>query len=289
MARFKKYKTVVDFNEWKKTNDPDKIYAITSENDEHYFDVVEEDFIKMIDLGIVNHEGLYYLLNNPTEEQIAEYAAKYGILWIDLENKTNDTMTVTKKTDKKKTKRPLSLNKQRMMLYGCSEEQLKLGNELLNLLKEMPLTNGIRFDSTVMIGDLICKSIEIDEGEISGVLVHWKPDYNISTKSDPFCSVYILEPNEIKTLINIVKDNTPKPKYVATIVVLNHEIAGDVYLFKLTDEDVRHLEDDLDENVEMFLSEKGFRTSEWSWMYCNGEPNFYDVIGHSNKVQRELK
>ena len=87
MARFKAYKTVINFNDWKKNNDPDKIYAITNETgDVHYFDVYEDDFIEMIEAGLVNHEGIYFLVNNPTEKEIAAFAAKYGILWLDLEH-----------------------------------------------------------------------------------------------------------------------------------------------------------------------------------------------------------
>jgi len=47
--------------------------------------VYEDDFITMIDLGIVNSEGFYYLLGNPTDDQIREYAKMYGIHWTDLD------------------------------------------------------------------------------------------------------------------------------------------------------------------------------------------------------------
>ena len=83
MDRFKEYKLVADFNEWSKNNDPDKLYCITTEDGEELFDVYEEDFISMIDNNIVNSEGNYYLLNNPSEEQIEQYAKQYGIHWID--------------------------------------------------------------------------------------------------------------------------------------------------------------------------------------------------------------
>jgi hypothetical protein len=84
MAKFKEYKLVADFNEWSKNNDPDKLYCITTEGGEELFDVYEEDFISMIDNNIVNSDGNYYLLNNPSEEQIEQYAKQYGIHWIDL-------------------------------------------------------------------------------------------------------------------------------------------------------------------------------------------------------------
>lgn len=87
MSRFKQYKTIANYNEWRKTHGTEEIYAIVSAKDinEHYFDVTDADMVEMIEQGIVNSEGHYYLKNNPTEEQIAQYAAKYGILWTDKE------------------------------------------------------------------------------------------------------------------------------------------------------------------------------------------------------------
>lgn len=76
----KKFKMVADFNIWSLSHD-DEIYTITTEDGEELFDVIEEDFLTMVDEGIVNHEGCYYLLNHPTEEQIREYAARWGIKW----------------------------------------------------------------------------------------------------------------------------------------------------------------------------------------------------------------
>lgn len=85
MARFNEYKLIADFNDWQETHDPDKLYCIMTEDGDILFDVYEDDFISMIDNNIVNSEGYYYLLNNPTEEQIEQYARQYGILWIDKE------------------------------------------------------------------------------------------------------------------------------------------------------------------------------------------------------------
>jgi hypothetical protein len=76
------YKQTISFSEWAKTHNPDKIYCVCTESLEALFDVYEDDFIEMVDKGIVNSEGHYYLLNNPTEEQIREYAKRYGIDWL---------------------------------------------------------------------------------------------------------------------------------------------------------------------------------------------------------------
>lgn len=85
MAKFNDYKLVADFNEWRQNNDPDKLYCVTTEDGEELFDVYEDDFITMIDKGLVNSEGCYYLLNNPTQDQIESYAREFGILWSDKE------------------------------------------------------------------------------------------------------------------------------------------------------------------------------------------------------------
>lgn len=85
MARFKKYKLATDFNEWRKDNPNTEIYAITTYGGEVLFDVTEEDFIKMVDKGIVNGEGNYFLLGHHTEQSMAELAEMYGILWTDKE------------------------------------------------------------------------------------------------------------------------------------------------------------------------------------------------------------
>ena len=76
------YKYTVSYSHWVTTHNPDTIYCICTENLEILFDVFEDDFIKMVDRGIVNSDGYYYLLNNPTEEQIREYAREYGIRWL---------------------------------------------------------------------------------------------------------------------------------------------------------------------------------------------------------------
>lgn len=106
----------------------------------------------------------------------------------------------------KHEKRPLSMKKQRQLLYGASEEQYQLANRLLSLMKSKGLDEITFTEDRPQLKDgLICKSLEIDKQSISGVLVHWEPIYRVSTKSDPFCSIYILSTEEIQQLINRVK------------------------------------------------------------------------------------
>lgn len=78
----KDYKLVANYDEWVATHNPDKVYCITSGDGDELFDVYEDDFITMIDLGIVNSDGFYYLLGNPDEDTIKEYAKLYGIKWL---------------------------------------------------------------------------------------------------------------------------------------------------------------------------------------------------------------
>ena len=64
-------------------------------------------------------------------------------------------------------------------------------------------TNGIRFDSgNFKLGELSVNMIELDPQVIGGVLVHWYPKFDISTKNDPYCSVYMLSTHEIRKIIN---------------------------------------------------------------------------------------
>ena len=83
--RFPKYKLSVDYREWVKTHNSDEIYAITSAEGDHLFDVCEEDFIEMADLGLVTTDGFYDVTNNPSESVLAKYAEKWGIYWTDKE------------------------------------------------------------------------------------------------------------------------------------------------------------------------------------------------------------
>lgn len=81
--KIKEFKHEFSFNEWEKTHNPDKLYCIsTPDMTQELFDVYEDDFIEMIEQGIVNGDGCYYLLGKPTEEDIKDYAKKYGIKWI---------------------------------------------------------------------------------------------------------------------------------------------------------------------------------------------------------------
>lgn len=79
---FKQYKHILSYNELDGADEKFEIYCITDIDGNELFDVLEEDFITMVDLGLVNSDGFYYLLNNPSQEEISEYAKKFGIKWV---------------------------------------------------------------------------------------------------------------------------------------------------------------------------------------------------------------
>ena len=103
-----------------------------------------------------------------------------------------------------------TLNKQRMELYKATPLKLKRVDELISLIKgcfgNSIETNGIRFDNNhLKLGELTVKMVEIDPQTFGGVLVHWYPKKDISTKNDPFCSAYMLNTWEINKIIKDIK------------------------------------------------------------------------------------
>lgn len=102
------------------------------------------------------------------------------------------------------------LTETRVKLYRATPLKLQLVDELISLIKgcfgDRVETNGIRFDSgNFKLGELSVNMIELDPQEIGGVLVHWYPKFDISTKNDPYCSVYMLSLHEIRKIINRIK------------------------------------------------------------------------------------
>jgi hypothetical protein len=75
-----RYKMVADYNIWKLQGDNEDldITAIHSTDGKFLFDVLEDDYEEMLNADIVENG---YLCGQPTDEQIKEWQAKYGILW----------------------------------------------------------------------------------------------------------------------------------------------------------------------------------------------------------------
>jgi hypothetical protein len=76
-------------------------------------------------------------------------------------------------------------------------------------LFDKPLPNGVTITSltfkegSLKIGNLSVKEL-IRGGQHCGIEVHWYPNFNVSTKNDPYCSAYILHNHEIRKLIHHV-------------------------------------------------------------------------------------
>ena len=98
----------------------------------------------------------------------------------------------------------------RRALYHPSAGKIKLVNNLIESMKSyakgVEITDITFKEGTLMLGGLSVKRIEIDPHEVGGVLVHWYPNYKVSTKSDPFCSAYILSLSELRKLISRVDE-----------------------------------------------------------------------------------
>jgi hypothetical protein len=103
------------------------------------------------------------------------------------------------------------LNQQRKLLYKATPLKLKLVDELIPLVKScfgdnIETTNiDFKEDKTITIDGLKVRSIEIDPQEIGGILIHWYSKLNVSTRKDPYCSIYILNIEEIKRIIRRIK------------------------------------------------------------------------------------
>ena len=103
-----------------------------------------------------------------------------------------------------------TLEQQRIEVYKATPTKLKLVDELASLIKhcfgDIVEVNGIRFDNNhLKLGGLTVSMVEIDPQKFGGVLIHWYPNKNISTNGDPFCSAYMLDEEEINTIINAIK------------------------------------------------------------------------------------
>jgi hypothetical protein len=77
-------------------------------------------------------------------------------------------------------------------------------------LFDKPLPNGVTITSlTFKEGALTLGSLSVKElirgGQHCGVEVHWYPDFTKSTKTDPFCSAFILRYNSLEKLYREVE------------------------------------------------------------------------------------
>ena len=105
------------------------------------------------------------------------------------------------------------LTQTRAQLYKPTPSQFKLVDELAETLKTIPNRFDVEMTSItfkksklVLKHGLSVRMIEIDPQEIGTVLIHWYPKFDVSNTSDPFCSAYVLTPNELKKIIKTLQD-----------------------------------------------------------------------------------
>jgi hypothetical protein len=103
----------------------------------------------------------------------------------------------------------IELNETRKKLYRVSDDTLLLVNKVRETLTHLfpkVEVNGIRIDSNQLkINDLYVQMIETDPQVLGCILIHWYPNYKISTQSDPYCSIYMLTEKEIKNIWRYLK------------------------------------------------------------------------------------
>ena len=94
-------------------------------------------------------------------------------------------------------------------LYKPSPKVEGLVLKLCDLF-DKPLPNGVTITSltfkegALTLGDLSVKEL-IRGGQHCGIEVHWYPNYNVSTKTDPFCSAFVLRYNSLEKLYREVE------------------------------------------------------------------------------------
>lgn len=77
-------------------------------------------------------------------------------------------------------------------------------------LFDKPLPNGVTVTSltfkegALKVGGLSVKEL-IRGGQHCGIEVHWYPNFNVSTNTDPFCSAFILRYNSLEKLYREVE------------------------------------------------------------------------------------
>ena len=94
-------------------------------------------------------------------------------------------------------------------LYKPSPKVEGLVLKLCDLF-DKPLPNGVTITSlTFKEGALTLGGLSVKElirgGQHCGIEVHWYPDFTKSTKTDPFCSAFILRYNSLEKLYREVE------------------------------------------------------------------------------------
>lgn len=98
-----------------------------------------------------------------------------------------------------------SKTRQIRKLYNPTDIQMDLVGEIAALLKGKGW-NGARFDNPFNVGGLKCVGIELEDTP-TYCLVKWQPNFQVSRTADPCCSAFILTPDELRTIIAVLKEH----------------------------------------------------------------------------------
>ncbi len=108
--------------------------------------------------------------------------------------------------------RPYTIHTNSIIIYRPTAKVALITKRIEKLLIDNEL-DEVTLPTNTMLGGLEAIRLTLDKEGYGILLVHWKPNFNISTQSDPFCSSLILRYNTLNKLFNIVKsiiDNKTK-------------------------------------------------------------------------------
>lgn len=86
-------------------------------------------------------------------------------------------------------------------IYNPKHEQVTWVGKIVSLLERKGML-GVSFARPFKVGDLVCVGIELEDTPTC-CLVKWRPNFEISTQTEPCCSAFILTCRELK----IIYDN----------------------------------------------------------------------------------
>ena len=94
-------------------------------------------------------------------------------------------------------------------LYKPSPKVETLVLKIMGLF-DKPLSNGVtinglRFDNGYLKISGTCVRMVVRSEDHCGIEVHWEPNFQLSTTSDPFCSAFILRYNSLLKLYREVE------------------------------------------------------------------------------------
>ena len=97
-----------------------------------------------------------------------------------------------------------------MALYKPTSLVIKLVNKICKELENRGYGFGDRFfmpkQFTIGKPALTMLSMEREDSHCQ-LLIHWKPDFDVSTSTDPYCSGFILRPNSLMKILNYIQKN----------------------------------------------------------------------------------